>query len=107
MPMHPSLTYLPVIGSHDSMLLLLAGKYLITMAWILWESWKKLLAHSPHFLMPYDYVARRLPRPHDTFILAVHGAFCITIFMEISVRQLCFKLKYFVTYIILEKILPF
>ena len=42
------------------------------------------------FLIPYDNVARRLPRPPDTLLLGVHGTFCLTSFLEISVVQLCF-----------------
>ena len=49
------------------------------------------------FSIPYNYVVRKIPRPPYTLILAVHVAFCLTSFLEISVRQLCFKFKCLVT----------
>ena len=68
MPMQPSLTSLPVIGSQDGMLQLLVEKIdndgVDSLGVMAQSSWHTHLIFS----IPYNYVARRLPRPPDTLL---------------------------------------
>ena len=90
MPMQLSLTSLPVIGSQDGMLLFLADKYLITMAWIIWESWKKAPGTLTSFFDSVRLCYKNTSQTPDTLLLEVCGSFCLESFLEISVKHLCF-----------------
>ena len=90
MPMHISLTSLPVIVSRDGMLLFSAGKYLMMVAWIHWEWWKKAPGTLTSFFDSVRLCYENTSQTPDTLLLEVCGSFCLESFLEISVKHLCF-----------------
>ena len=78
MPMHIILTSLPFIDLQDDMLLFLADKYLITMTWILWESWYKAPGTLTQFFDTIRLCYENTSQTPDTLLLEVNGAFYLT-----------------------------